>query len=61
MTPEITALDQRLELGWARIDEANDPVLTFGWTDFWITLLHEYERACDAIRPSPRPQQERLI
>lgn len=41
-------LERRLTEGWDRIEEAiarGDDVET--WTDFWCSLLREYERECD--------------
>lgn len=40
----------RLEDGWARIDQVEGAGGDAGaLVDFWIELLREYERACDAL------------
>lgn len=49
---DIAILERRLSDGWARIDEARmlgEDVTA--WEDFWIELLHQYERECGAIDP----------
>ena len=44
------ALEQRLEDGYRRIEEARLNQLDVrAWEDFWIQLLREYERVCDEI------------
>jgi hypothetical protein len=41
------ALEQRLEDGYRRIDEAAlAGVDVSGWESFWLQLLHEYEGVC---------------
>ena len=49
---DLAVLERRLSDGYARIEiaMANGEDIT-AWTDFWIDLLHRYERACDAIDP----------
>lgn len=45
------SLYHRLELGYARIERglANGEEVTT-WEDFWVSLLHEYERVCDELQ-----------
>jgi hypothetical protein len=48
----VATLERRLDDGWTRIEEAKargEDVSA--WEDFWIDLLHQYERACDAVDP----------
>ena len=50
---EATRLAQRLELGWAKIDEAreaNDLIREQQWTDHWLELEAQYRAAFDAER-----------
>ena len=43
-------IEQRLEDGYRRIEEARLNQLDVrAWEDFWIQLLREYERVCDEI------------
>lgn len=45
------SLYHRLELGYARIERGlseGEEVTT--WEDFWVNLLHEYERVCDELQ-----------
>lgn len=45
------SLYHRLEQGYERIEQG---VATGGdvatWEDFWVSLLHEYERVCDELQ-----------
>jgi len=47
-------LDQRLEDGYMRIEEAaslgKTPRTISAWEDFWMTLLHEYEEVCNELQ-----------
>ena len=44
----IQTLDARLNHGWEVIERRKSAGLdTTKLEDFWIDLLHEYERACD--------------
>ena len=55
-TPKQDAetLKARLDDGWRKIDEAKDTGTdTRGWEDLWLSILHEYESACDQITQSP--------
>lgn len=49
---EITKLAERLEDGYARIDEAQRQG-NYGdfakWESFWMKLLKEYELLCDEL------------
>jgi hypothetical protein len=46
-------LERRLTEGDAKIDTARrdgTPSTTIaGWEDFWVSLLHEYQRVCDEL------------
>lgn len=45
------SLYQRLEQGYERIERGlatGGDVTT--WEDFWVSLLHEYERVCDELQ-----------
>ncbi len=56
--PEGTTLEayrdglyKRLELGYARIEQAlAEGEDTTTWEDFWVALLREYERVCDQLQ-----------
>lgn len=51
---DAETLKARLEAGYERIDVARQKgVDTRAWTDFWITLLHEYETVCDELEQAP--------
>lgn len=43
----IADLMARLELGWRLCDREADPAIRNLYETLWISLLHEYERACD--------------
>lgn len=48
---EIQALEQRLQRGWAIIEErARDGQSVERLEDHWLTLLAEYETAYDSAR-----------
>lgn len=43
-------LEQRLEDGFIRIDEAEQQGRDVSaWEQFWFTLLYEYETICDEL------------
>ena len=43
-------LERRLDDGYQRIDQAlRDGADVGAWEDFWLQLLHEYERVCDDL------------
>ena len=43
-------LEQRLNDGWVKIDEADlQGRDVAAWETFWISLLHEYETICDDL------------
>jgi hypothetical protein len=45
-----TALAERLEDGYRRIDEAERcGADVSAWEAFWLKLLHEYELLCDEL------------
>jgi len=44
-------LEQRLEDGYVRIDEAvRQGRDVTAWEDFWLSLLYEYESVCDELQ-----------
>lgn len=43
----IADLVERLELGWNLCDLEADPAIRDRSETLWISLLHQYERACD--------------
>lgn len=44
-------LEQRLEDGYVRIDEAvRQGRNVSAWEDFWLSLLFEYESVCDELQ-----------
>lgn len=46
----ISILEQRLNNGYAQIDEKRDAGHDVSkLEDFWIELLHEYEAACNEL------------
>lgn len=52
MTDQIRPLAQRLELGWAKIDDARDAgniAEAQRLTDHWLTLERQYRAAADEI------------
>lgn len=52
-------LEQRLTLGWRRIDAAVAAGRDVrAWEEHWVALLGEYERVCDAIRAAPASRGE---
>lgn len=46
----IDDLVARLDRGWGLCECESDPERRRGLEEFWISLLHEYEQACDAER-----------
>jgi hypothetical protein len=47
----LAELQHRLNDGWAMIDAGKAKGTdTRAWEDFWIKLLHEYERLADRLR-----------
>lgn len=47
----------RLEAGWAKIDQVEGVGGDAGaLIDFWIELLREYERVCDALAAGAGPR-----
>lgn len=45
----IQTLSDRLTTGWAMCEQERDPRRRKALEDYWIKLLGEYERACDAV------------
>ncbi len=44
-------LEQRLEDGYVRIDEAvRQGRDVTAWEDFWLSLLYEYETVCNELQ-----------
>lgn len=41
---------RRLESGNKRIEESSDPAMTDKYETLWITILRQYEKACDDLR-----------
>ena len=60
---ESTRLAQRLELGWAKIDEAreaNDLIREQQWTDHWLELEAQYRAAFDTEHHQTMTQEPLL-
>ena len=60
---EATRLAQRLELGWAKIDEAreaDDLIREHQWTDHWLELEAQYRAAFDAEQSQSMTQEPLL-
>lgn len=60
---DATKLAQRLEYGWAKIDEANERghiAMANELTDFWLKLEQQYRAAADEINYA-NPEQHELI
>ena len=55
MTP---TLEQRLEHGWALIDEASTPEEAHRLTDHWLNLLDQYQREQDVLHWEIAAQHE---
>jgi hypothetical protein len=48
--PDAESLALRLAVGYQRIDDARAAGLdTTALEEFWLTLLHQYEAACDEV------------
>lgn len=46
LAERIVHLERRLDLGWQKISDAEaQGIDTTEWTNFWISLLREYEEA----------------
>ena len=47
----VAKLEERLENGWRKIDEAERAGReTVAWVRLWLSLLNDYERTVDALR-----------
>ena len=52
LTMQVSRLQQRLEDGWGRIDEAEiagEDATAERYETVWLRLLENYERACDEL------------
>ncbi len=50
MTDKLNELERRLNDGWGKINKGIEQgVDVNAWTEFWLSLLHEYEKLSDEL------------